>query len=128
MPPLSGSIFASLYSADGAATTRDYGLNSYFGASKPPSFEAQAFALGSFVTLDVTETYNTAIAAGESFLGLQLRTGMPLRHFATFDNFELSVAAVPEPETYALLLAGLVLLGERARQVSKRSRSPLATA
>ncbi|WP_295998162.1 PEP-CTERM sorting domain-containing protein [Rugamonas sp.] len=34
----------------------------------------------------------------------------------TVDNFELSVAAVPEPSTYAMLLGGLGLLGVAARR------------
>lgn len=32
------------------------------------------------------------------------------------DNLNYSVAAVPEPETYALMLAGLALVGVRARR------------
>jgi len=37
-------------------------------------------------------------------------------YFASFDDGVLTVAAVPEPETYAMLLAGLGLIGAIARR------------
>lgn len=36
--------------------------------------------------------------------------------YAQVDNINLSVAAVPEPETYAMMLAGLALVGFAARR------------
>jgi hypothetical protein len=40
---------------------------------------------------------------------------------ATANTFNLAVAAVPEPETYAMLLAGLGLMGAIARRRNKKS-------
>lgn len=40
-------------------------------------------------------------------------------HGLAIDNFKMSVVAVPEPETYALFLAGLGLLGFAARRRNK---------
>ncbi len=39
-----------------------------------------------------------------------------------FDNLTYSITAVPEPETYALLLGGLVLVGGAARRHRRRSQ------
>jgi len=52
----------------------------------------------------------SAMAAGESYLNIHtsLFTGGPIRGFL--------IAAVPEPETYAMMLAGLGLLGFVARR------------
>ena len=38
-------------------------------------------------------------------------------------NFEVRVAQVPEPETYAMMLGGLALLGWRLRRSASRSKS-----
>jgi hypothetical protein len=37
-------------------------------------------------------------------------------HYYGVDNFTFSAAAIPEPESYAMLLAGLALLGFMARR------------
>jgi hypothetical protein len=42
--------------------------------------------------------------------------------FWLLDNVSVTVAAVPEPETYALMLAGLAALGAFARR--RRTRAP----
>jgi len=48
-------------------------------------------------------------------------SGHTFRYEATLDSLN-QVAAVPEPETYAMLLAGLALMGGVARRKSRKSR------
>lgn len=47
-------------------------------------------------------------------------TGIALRGFGSFDVDTIAVSAVPEPETYAMLLAGLGIIGASMRRRKKQ--------
>jgi hypothetical protein len=67
-----------------------------------------------------TLTYTATASDVGKFLGVSFATTGATNSFAQYDNFVLTdVASVPEPATYALLLAGLggLLLIKRARFV-----------
>jgi hypothetical protein len=62
-------------------------------------------------------TINTTWSAGQTlWIRWVENNDVNNDHGLAIDNFSLSVAAVPEPETYAMLLAGLGLLGFVARR------------
>lgn len=61
--------------------------------------------------------FNQRFNPGES---LQLANPQGLAYAASFGNGALTIAAVPEPETYALFGLGLVALGVMARRRGKR--------
>lgn len=60
------------------------------------------------------EGFKTA-SAGEYFTGFQIET-LGQGYLPGITNVEVGVSAVPEPETYAMLLAGLAMMGAVARR------------
>lgn len=71
----------------------------------------------------VVESFTAASNIFGTFYGFQnisfnsIRiTDVPVNHAYLIDNLEVTTAAVPEPETYALMLAGLGALGFVARR------------
>ncbi len=60
----------------------------------------------------LTSTVNYTALAGNPFLGQALTIELHANGIqVNFDNVRLNVSPVPEPETYALMLAGLGLVG-----------------
>jgi len=82
---------------------------------------------------------NVSLAAGNYFLGLQVSPNQWDQHwsiptvsnagvhgsdgFAHYFRLESNVAAVPEPETYALMLAGLAAVATIARRKGKSAQA-----
>lgn len=60
------------------------------------------------------EGFKTA-SAGEYFTGFRIET-LGQGYLPGITNVEVGVSAVPEPETYAMLLAGLAMMGAVARR------------
>jgi hypothetical protein len=58
----------------------------------------------------------TGRSAGGTHDWVQIGSGLSSATVGYFDNVGIAVAAIPEPETYAMLLAGLGLLGFMARR------------
>jgi hypothetical protein len=101
---------SSLYiSFDGGATRT---VASAFSDNDNPGFAARLGYLNFVGAIDTTNTFNTVTFYGDGF-GEYLVAGGTIR-YATLDIG--SVPDVPEPETYAMMLSGLGLVGFAARR------------
>ena len=81
-----------------------------FQQSSNPSFADSGFAPFNF---DALGTYDITLSVYDAGLGGALRASTTIH-----------IAAVPEPETYAMMLAGLGLLGFMARRRKKKATEP----
>jgi hypothetical protein len=64
----------------------------------------------------------------DSVVGAGLAAGFVLTPIYGTDSFQIGVAAIPEPETYALMLTGLgVVLWAGRRRRGARAVSPMAS-
>jgi len=83
---------------------------------------------GSSWTDHVLENYTTgpggsdsiSLAGGPTYVSLVLKTTND-NSYPSWGSFHVSVSAVPEPETYAMLLAGLGLMGFVARRRQRQA-------
>lgn len=115
-----------------APTTAVAGLGGFFFGSDLFGFSTPA----SFLTLSATDstgatlTYTLDAPQLNSFVGFvstgklvsfSVSTGNQPGVWATVNDLHLSVAAVPEPETYAMMMAGLGLLGVAARRKRRQA-------
>ena len=145
-PNLFGAVFTQTSSADVFADTFEFAalpsastvVFSLFGVLGPVEFfvadviaggDSQSF---SFFPEDGPLNrvrFQTSIAANTPFSLTVLGAGVPLAGEAFATGFVTYagavVASVPEPETYALLMAGLVGVGAAARR-KQRAAAPLA--
>jgi hypothetical protein len=135
--PLSGLVGVGAYKANNSADTSDMCIpldctfEPYAGGG--PNFPARPnltfggfgavdpnLPLGTVITFDATSALAFARANDLPSLGVYLfaptLSGGGGRTVLGFDSFVLTVTAVPEPETYAMLLAGLALVGAAARR------------
>lgn len=74
-------------------------------------------AVGKLFAADGTTLLNSLTQTGLT----KNATGIALRGFGGFDVDTVTVSAVPEPETYAMMLAGLALMGTVARRRKQKS-------
>jgi hypothetical protein len=74
---------------------------------------------GTFITKAITTQANTWLATVNDFSGPELYKAQKFASSVAQD--QLVITAVPEPESYALLLAGLGLMGTIARRRNKRN-------
>ncbi len=81
-----------------------------FQQSSNPSFADSGFAPFNF---DALGTYDITLSVYDAGLGGALRASTTIH-----------IAAVPEPETYAMMLAGLGLLGFMARRRKQKATEP----
>lgn len=139
---VTGNLFAAGTSANPALSTNTatdpmtftaftgmvnaFGGN-FYGTDMSGGFQSGAMTLVATDATGATSTQTIALATTDSFLGFVSTTGLltsvvltsiqPAAGgflWPTADNVIL--AAVPEPETYALMLAGLGLVGFMARR------------
>ena len=73
-------------------------------------------AVGQIITVF---DYNNHIGTFDSVVGEGLASGFVFTPIYNAGNFQVEVAAVPEPHTYALMLVGLILLAWAVRQPRK---------
>jgi hypothetical protein len=117
--PLTGQLFVDTYAGDNQASLLDYGQPS---TGSLGSFTLESHAFGDTISFDVTSILAAAIGRGDAALGMRLRPSFSsfADTSASFGDFTLTVAAVPEPSTYALFMVGfsataLALRRRRAR-------------
>lgn len=116
--PFVAPISISAYIGDNLAARPDYSVAAFASLG---IFQTAGLAFGDRITYDVTSIFQFATRADAPALGFRLAMaggtgGAP--HSASFGNFALlpSVAAVPEPSEYALLIAGLGAVGWAVRR------------
>jgi hypothetical protein len=130
--PISGELSVGTYRGDNLASRFDF---------RPVStgtlavMDTAGLLAGTQIRLDVTGAFNDAISHGDTSLGFWLMaTGPSFMGFSrhttvlTFDDFRLTIndaaaMPVPEPQTWALMLAGLAGVGAAARRRRPDDRS-----
>jgi hypothetical protein len=94
------------------------------------TFDLYGHGVGSAFSFDVTSLFNTLLATGAPAFGLHFVGegpfgSAPRYEDVTFTSTLLTVAAVPEPESYALLVLGFACIGARRAWKSPRHRTAL---
>lgn len=121
--------FGSLYGGSGPAFISLYGGNDADGIiSVNDRFNGSFVAVNSFAggetwSLDVTALVNSSLGSGQYFAA-RLEATLPPSILSGYYGGQfltptLEISPVPEPETYAMLLAGLGLLGFTMRRKNK---------
>jgi len=124
--PAFGNLALTEYVGNNVASVSDYGTSTSVGSIG--SFQIESRAPGDQLSFDVTNLYNAAIARGDAAFGVRFNIptggtfwGGSLFGEANYNNMSLTVAAVPEASTWALMLGGLALIGfAKRRRVSGR--------
>jgi hypothetical protein len=100
------------YTGDNAATVSDFNPGLYGLAT----LDLAGLGAGEIVHFDVTSLFNEAVVRGDAAFGVGIDNRTLPNTFARFESFTLTVSAVPEPATYALMLGGLAMVGVVARR------------
>jgi hypothetical protein len=100
------------YTGDNAATVSDFNPG-LFGLA---ALDLAGLGAGEIVQFDVTSLFNEAVARGDAAFGVGIDNRTLPNTFGRFESFTLTVSAVPEPASYALMLGGLAMVGALARR------------
>jgi hypothetical protein len=107
------------YVADNIASVSDY---TPLGRNVIGEFHTLPLVRGDTISFDVTDLFNAAVRRGDAGMGVGIDQLFASDTFVYFENnsFKLSVVPeVPEPSTYAFMLAGIALLLYRKKRVSR---------
>jgi hypothetical protein len=120
--PVSNNVYIGLYNnnnllwATSVAGAYHYSTNQTFDITAQPSLLTSLNSAMGSIDWSSNPTVNMSMVSnGLGYPGWQLHT-----RNATFSVTSSAVAAVPEPETYAMMLAGFGLLGFVARRKSRQ--------
>lgn len=107
----SGLVDVFAYAGNGVENVTDYDAAPLL---RMGSFNTANLVVNDTIRLDATTALSAATTAGSSWLGVRMQlpssaTSQTITAI-TFDRFQLSAQAIPEPSTCALLAAGLLPL------------------
>lgn len=113
-PGSSGDSFAGEVSASSGMSFSSFKLFAWLSSPLPGAITGSALATGSTFTAPFDQVYITfSVPTVPGDYAFELSGSNPLGGQYTG---QVAIAAVPEPETYAMLLIGLGLLGFTARR------------
>jgi hypothetical protein len=130
--PISGELSVGTYRGDNLASRFDFRPVT---TGTVAVMDTAGLLRGTQIRLDVTGAFNDAVSRGDPSLGFWLlATGPSFMGFSrhttvlTFDDFRLTIndapaMPAPEPQTWALMLAGLAAVGAAARRRRPGGRS-----
>jgi hypothetical protein len=125
----STNTFSTMGGGDGWSPGSGFGLHYAFPGANPGNAYARIFVNIADPTAPLTQAQLDKLAYAdctpEGMMGAACMTGTTVAGYGTIgsmDGYPMSqtIAAVPEPEAYALFLAGLGLLGVAARKRAAR--------
>jgi hypothetical protein len=102
--------------ADAFATGNDVIKSLYIGGATGRKYGSQSNSYLSY-NFDLSDVLATG---GQYTLRFAVANNIPAQMQLGVDNVSLQVTAVPEPQSYALMLAGLGMIGAVARRRSRR--------
>lgn len=123
------NTFSTMGGGDGWSPGSGFGLHYAFPGANPGNAYARIFVNIADPTASLTQAQLDKLAYAdctpEGMMGATCMTGTTVAGYGaigSMDGYPMSqtIAAVPEPETYALFLAGLGLLGVAARKRAAR--------
>ena len=110
---------AAPYGSDEITTINDFHLWNFANISGPTSLQGAGSYSNSITGLTITQSGFNHFVSALRLVDLGVSTLANVTDYGTI-NSTINVAAVPEPSTYAMAIAGLALVGVAARRARKQ--------